>query len=144
MVSGLGDLAIVVVRYFGGTKLGTGGLVQAYTQVSQKVLAEIPRAVKGATTTLMFELVYAQLENVHRLVKQSRGEIMEEALQADVCMTARFISGDTLEFETTLRDFGRGRIRPRVVQVKPDSPILISPKAGWMPVSQESDSDKTK
>ena len=57
---------------------------------------------------------------------------------------AFLISGDTLEFETTLRDFWRGRIRPRVVEVKPDSLILISPKAGWMPVSQESDSDKTK
>jgi hypothetical protein len=57
---------------------------------------------------------------------------------------AFLISGDTLEFETTLRDFWRGRIQPRVVEVKPDSLILISPKAGWMPVSQESDSDKTK
>ena len=140
----MGDLAIVVVRHFGGTQLGTGGLVRAYTQVSQKVLAEIPRRVKGSTTTLMIELAYAQLENAQRLVKQSFGEIMDEAFQADVCMTARFIYGDTLEFETTLRDIGRGCIWPRGIKVKPDSLISISPKTGWMPVSQESDSDKTK
>ena len=109
----------MVVRYFGGTKLGTGGLVRAYTQVSQKVLAEIPRRVKGSTTTLMIELAYAQLENAHRLVKQSLGEIMDEALQADVRMTARFISGDTLEFETTLRDIGRGCIWPGWLRLNP-------------------------
>ena len=36
--SGLGEIAVVVVRYFGGIKLGTGGLVKAYSQVTQQVL----------------------------------------------------------------------------------------------------------
>ena len=39
--SGLGDVAVVVSRFFGGTKLGTGGLVRAYTQTAQQVLGEL-------------------------------------------------------------------------------------------------------
>ena len=42
--SGLGDVAVVVTRYFGGTLLGKGGLVKAYTEATQLVVQAVPRA----------------------------------------------------------------------------------------------------
>jgi uncharacterized YigZ family protein len=42
--SGLGDVVVVVTRYFGGTKLGTGGLVRAYSDAVRSVLEVLPRA----------------------------------------------------------------------------------------------------
>ena len=42
--SGLGDVAVVVTRYFGGTKLGTGGLVRAYGDAVREVLAVLETA----------------------------------------------------------------------------------------------------
>src|SRR5438552_3674735 len=44
--SGLGDVALVITRYFGGTLLGTGGLVRAYGDAAKAVLAILPRAEK--------------------------------------------------------------------------------------------------
>ena len=42
--SGLGDTAVVVTRYFGGIKLGKGGMVKAYTAAVQAALEQLPRA----------------------------------------------------------------------------------------------------
>ena len=44
--SGLGDAVVVVTRYFGGTKLGTGGLVRAYGDAAREVLDAVPRIEK--------------------------------------------------------------------------------------------------
>ena len=42
--SGLGDVVVVITRYFGGTKLGTGGLVRAYGDAVREALLVVPRA----------------------------------------------------------------------------------------------------
>ena len=39
---GIGDVLVVVIRYFGGVKLGAGGLTRAYAQATERVLAELP------------------------------------------------------------------------------------------------------
>jgi len=51
--SGLGDAGVVVTRYFGGTKLGTGGLVRAYSDAVRAVLEAAPRAERVPTHTVM-------------------------------------------------------------------------------------------
>ena len=60
--SGLGDAAIVVTRYFGGTKLGIGGLVHAYGDAAKAVLEILPRAEKIPTYIVMLAIEYSFFE----------------------------------------------------------------------------------
>ena len=76
--SGLGDIAVVVTRYFGGTKLGTGGLVRAYSNATKAVLTILPRAEKVPTHTVMLALPYTLLERMRLLVGVWNGRILDE------------------------------------------------------------------
>jgi uncharacterized YigZ family protein len=67
--SGMGDVAAMVTRYFGGTKLGTGGLVRAYGDAVREVLAVTPRAVRVATHTIALALPYPLYERAARLIE---------------------------------------------------------------------------
>lgn len=142
--SGLGDVVVVVVRYFGGTKLGTGGLVRAYTGATQRVLEAMPRAVKVSTTTLIFELEYAQLAGARRLVREQGGVILDEDFQASIWMTARFSTERAAGFQAALTEFSRGGIQAETLEVNPDS-IFPDPPTGDSPTgSTENDAGKKR
>ena len=68
--SGLGDIGVVVTRYFGGTKLGTGGLVRAYTDAVKAVLEILPLAEKVPTHTVMLVIPYALYEQVKIIIHE--------------------------------------------------------------------------
>jgi uncharacterized YigZ family protein len=84
--SGLGDVVVVVTRYFGGTLLGTGGLVRAYGDTAKEVLAALPREAKIARSTLAVTLPYAAYEPARRLVAAHDGAIVDEEFAASVTM----------------------------------------------------------
>lgn len=87
--SGFGDIVVVVTRYFGGTKLGTGGLVRAYGDSVRAVLAELPRARKISTTLLMFVVPYSLFEQTQILISNHRGKMVDENFAVDVTLTVR-------------------------------------------------------
>ena len=67
--TGLSDIMCVVVRYFGGTLLGTGGLVHAYGETSKLALQHVSRVTRRASTVYMFTLdypYYSQFESKMR------------------------------------------------------------------------------
>jgi uncharacterized YigZ family protein len=84
--SGLGDITLVITRYFGGTLLGTGGLVRAYGDAAKAVLALVPREEKIERRALELALPYAAYEPARRLVAAHAGSIMAEEFAADVTM----------------------------------------------------------
>jgi uncharacterized YigZ family protein len=66
--SGLGDIVVAVVRYFGGTKLGTGGLQRAYSDAVSAVLKDLPLNVKVSRTALSLVYDYAYEGAISRLL----------------------------------------------------------------------------
>jgi uncharacterized YigZ family protein len=119
--SGLGDVVVVVARYFGGTKLGTGGLVRAYTDATKAVLEILPRAEKIATHTVMFSLPYTFFEQARLLVSEHRGQILDEDFAADVTITARFMVDRFEGFQVGLRELARGAVEALIIETNPET-----------------------
>jgi len=76
--SGLGDTVLVISRYFGGTKLGTGGLVKAYGDSARKIVAAVPKAKKILFHIASLECPYPLYERVKRTIRKFQGEIKSE------------------------------------------------------------------
>lgn len=114
--SGLGDVAVVVTRYFGGTKLGTGGLVRAYGDAVREVLAALPRAEKVPTHTVMMEIPYPLLERVRLLITAHDGRLLDESFAANITISAQFLVEHFPAFAATLRELSQGQIDPTIIE----------------------------
>ena len=114
--SGLGDVAVVVTRYFGGTLLGTGGLVRAYSDAVRLVLDITPRAEKVLAHTVMLGFGYTYVERVRRLVTAHHGQILDEEFAAEVTLTARFPVEHLPPFQQALSELTEGRVQAEVLE----------------------------
>lgn len=85
--SGLGDVVVVVTRYFGGTLLGTGGLVRAYGDAVKAVLEELPRTEQVDRRTLLVSLNYAVYGACKLMLPHYEATILAEEFADDVTLT---------------------------------------------------------
>lgn len=81
---GVGDIVVVVTRYFGGIKLGTGGLVRAYSGGVKAALAELPRSERVERGRLTVTIPYRLLESVQRRLPDYEVETLSIDYAADV------------------------------------------------------------
>ena len=119
--SGLGDVAVVVTRYFGGIKLGTGGLVRAYTEAVQEVLRVMPRAEKVATVRVMLVIEYTFLERVRQYCASHNGRILEEDFGADITLVIEFREENFPDFQMDVKNLTRGVVEAIIIERYPDS-----------------------
>lgn len=85
----LTDVLVIVVRYFGGIKLGTSGLIVAYKTAAAQVLAETEVVEKTVDeqVTVLFE--YPFMNDIMRIVKEESPEIVSQSYDMDCVMTLR-------------------------------------------------------
>jgi uncharacterized YigZ family protein len=74
--SGLGDTALVISRYFGGIKLGKGGMVKAYTAAAQSALEQVPRSLRIAWVEIRASFDYSLLTPLKLRLPEYEGEIL--------------------------------------------------------------------
>lgn len=105
----LGDATIVVTRYFGGTKLGTGGLVSAYGDAARAVIDAVPTELKVHRIAVRFTVDYAHQETARRLIESADGLLDNEEYGAGVTVTASIPDEELDGFQAALRDATAGR-----------------------------------
>jgi uncharacterized YigZ family protein len=130
--SGLGDVVVVVTRYFGGTKLGTGGLVRAYGDAVRAVLEVLPRAEKVPTHSVLIKTPYSTFERIRLAVEAHRGQILDEEFGADARITARFAMEDLPLFQATLQELSNGQLQADIIRTDQATimPLELGKKPG--------------
>ena len=106
---GLGDIAAVVTRYYGGTKLGTGGLVKAYSGSVQQALETAPRAMRITRTEMVVRVAYPAITSVQQLLGTFEAEVVDEEFGVDVKFRLRCPEERATELRRAIADATRGQ-----------------------------------
>ncbi|AHC16841.1 YigZ family protein [Salinispira pacifica] len=107
--SGIRNALLTTVRYFGGTKLGTGGLVKAYTRAAQLAVESCTVEEKKEKKHLRLELSYGEFEEVARRMKDLAAEIVNTEFHEEVCVEIDVENQDLSALENIVQDISRGR-----------------------------------
>lgn len=105
----LDGVLAAVIRYYGGVKLGAGGLVRAYTDAIATALQDAPRVERIAQATLTVEIAYPDEARVRRWIEQENHVLAESAYGMSVCLTIRMPVTVLAAARDVLRDMTQGR-----------------------------------
>ena len=74
----LTDILVVVIRYFGGVKLGTSGLIVAYREATIDVLSHCEEVTKQVEEIVTYDFTYPMMNDVMRIVKEMNPRIVDQ------------------------------------------------------------------
>jgi uncharacterized YigZ family protein len=105
----LDGVLAAVVRYYGGVKLGAGGLVRAYTDAIARVLQDAPRVERIAQTLLTVEIAYPDEARVRRWIEQEGYTLADSGYEMEVRLTVSMPVTAVDGAREALRDMTQGR-----------------------------------
>lgn len=112
--NGVGDAVAVVVRYFGGIKLGAGGLVRAYSNAASAALEAATLKTQVQYISAVLELSYS-LENLARHCLQGYDATINEChYNEQLCISISIAEAEWAELRETLKERSNGDIRGKL------------------------------
>jgi len=104
-------LAVVVTRYFGGTKLGTGGLIRAYSEAAEKTIQQAKILKKNNFLAINLEYPFEIINKVQHLVQKYDGRIRENANSDGMISRVQIFPSRQRAFLAELNDLTAGKVK---------------------------------
>lgn len=111
MGNNIGEITAVVVRYYGGIQLGTGGLVKAYGGGVQQALRQLVRKIKVPMLTFQLVCDYAQMGDIERLIARFDGQLLHSVFLQNITLTLALPHAQVAGFTQDLSDLSRGMLQ---------------------------------
>ena len=109
--SSIGEIIVVVTRYFGGTKLGTGGLVRAYSKVVKLLLETIPLKEKFNGMIISIIIGYENIKSLNQLIIKNDGKILNEEYFDKVQLDVMLLPSAIDKFKVCATELTNGKIK---------------------------------
>ena len=100
--AGLTDILIVVVRYYGGVNLGTGGLIVAYRTAAVDAIANATIEVRQVEETIKYDFTYPMMNDVMRIVKEMQPQVVDQQFDNTCSITLRIRKSEAEQLRSRL------------------------------------------
>ena len=107
--SGVGDIVAVVTRYFGGVKLGKGGLVRAYSGGVKAALDSLPRVEKMPMAEIEAVIGYSEVTLFQRMLPEFSADIVDSTFAVEVSYSLKMPAKYVETFKVRLADLTNGQ-----------------------------------
>ncbi len=104
------NLAVVVTRYFGGTKLGTGGLIRAYSGAALAALNKARIVIHHRLAVVTLQAGFAFTNAVHQMVERYNAKILDTQFDEAPIYRVQLKAADKPSFTTELKDLASGQV----------------------------------
>ncbi len=99
----LTDILIVVIRYFGGVKLGTSGLIVAYREAAQDALAHCEVVTQQVEEVVTYDFTYPMMNDVMRIVKDMNPRIVDQQFDNTCTIKLSIRKSEAEQLKTRLK-----------------------------------------
>ena len=101
----LTNILIVVIRYYGGTRLGVNGLINAYREASSDAIAHAEIISKTLNETFIIEFEYAHSEKVMKAIKKENAKVLEQKYKDKCNIRLEIRQRDAMKLKEALWEF---------------------------------------
>jgi len=98
----LTDILVVVVRYYGGVNLGTGGLIVAYRTAAAEAIAAAETEIRQVEETVIYNFTYPMMNDVMRIVKEMNLRILNQTFDNTCSITLSIRKSEVEQLRTRL------------------------------------------